>query len=276
MSHAATAKASLPSTLFQMNKGTGPGALVPFPDFGGNTIYARPVVAALGTSVSSYAMRLSEAMVAALETSMMEDLARRFAADLVAANLPRPLHLMGFSFAGCLAYETARHLSQSGAAPGMLWIPDLTRRRPFGPAEFLRRPVRHLAGLARYAKRNWRRLLLRPRDPNILEAYGVLRIDMSAHPKSYRPIPCGMYGAFLNYRAKPASAPMTVVCAADTANKPGAVEGLGWRDLATGPFRTVTVPGGHLIMRQPPQNARVIADHVRTRRQQQTANLTDV
>ena len=264
------AKVVLPPTLVQMHRGVGQGTLVFFPDFGGNTIYARPMVTALGLAVSCCAMRLSVDMVAALDTCSVEDLGRRFAADLVAANLPRPLHLMGFSFAGCLAYETARQLSQRGAAPDMLWILDLIHRSRF-LREFLRSPARHTVGLARYAKRNWRAILLRQPDPNIVVAYGVWRIDMSAHPAAYRPILRGMYAAFLKYRAKASPAPMTVVCASEGARRGGLEEGLGWRGLATGPFAAITVPGDHLTMLQKPENARVIADHVRAVLNKQTA-----
>ena len=52
-----TPSRSLPKTLARVSKAAGQGSVVFFPDFGGNTLYARPLVAELGSQIDCLALR---------------------------------------------------------------------------------------------------------------------------------------------------------------------------------------------------------------------------
>ncbi|MEO6300828.1 MAG: thioesterase domain-containing protein, partial [Paracoccaceae bacterium] len=175
------------------------GSLVIFPDFGGNTFYARTLVRQLSRDVTCYVMRFSPDMVDRLDRLSVEDIGLRFATDIMAAGIASPIHLIGHSFAGFLAYETGRQMAIGGAPPEKLWILDLVRHRRPELRELVRDPWYHAKKSAKYLILNWRMLLLRRHDPDILAAYGVWRVDMKLHPKSYRYILRCLYSAMLAY-----------------------------------------------------------------------------
>lgn len=257
------APASLPATLSVANVADPAGSLVFFPDFGGNTLYARNLIRPLARDVTSYCLRFAPDMTARLDQLSVEDIARRFADDIRAAGLSGPIHLIGYSFAGYLAYETARQLALDGAPAESLWIIDLQRRRRPGLRQVLRHPVYHFIRVRRHIKANWRSLLLGRSDPDILAAYGAWRIDMKLHPESYRYILRCMYAAMLAYIPKPSPTPTVILCAERNKSRMVYGDDLGWRSVASGPLRTVLMPGDHLTMVNDAGHAAVIADCIR-------------
>lgn len=256
------AEAALPESLRRLNVAEGAGSLVFMPDFGGNTIYARPLVTELAADCSCYAVQLTPELVSSLPGLSIEEMGRQFAEAIAAAQLPRPLHVLGFSFAGYLAHETARQLALLGDAPDTVWLLDLARYRPLNLGEVLRRPLYHAADILRYLKANRRRLLFGKQEPDMLAAYGVSRMDLTRHPESYREIIRCNYAALLDYRPKPATAPTILLRAM---HEPRSLndKAMGWQEYMAGPFQVIGVPGDHLSMLREPGNARAVAQVIR-------------
>lgn len=238
------------------------GSLVILPDFGGNTIYARPLVSDLGSTLSCYALRLPADLMAEPHTHSIEIAAARFAEEIIRQGLQRPVHLLGFSFAGAMAYETGRQLDLRGERPDMVWILDLPLKKPFGVLEFLKHPVHHAKAMRRHLRQDWSRLILRKADPSILSAYGILRIDVSQHPTSYQTVMRFLYESFTLYRPAPSAAPTTVLRAAESRHLKWLGDTLGWSDVVRGPLAAYTVPGDHLSMLRDPENAAIIANRI--------------
>jgi thioesterase domain-containing protein len=223
-------------------------------------MYARPLVAALPDDVSCFGMRLSTWQVQSLESLDITDLGGQFAADLSTASFGRPVHLAGFSFAGFLAYETARALTAAGVPPARLWLFDTSvRDRTVGHA-FAKAPICESLLALRYLKKNWRDLIRLRRDPNILRRYGLIRMDLNRHPDAYRNIIRCLYGALERYRPEPWSrGPVTLFRAKNERFQWCHARDLGWRRLVGEALDIVDVPGDHLSMLGDPDNARIVA-----------------
>ncbi len=220
----------LPPTLIGLSARGGGPSVVFCPDVGGNVIYARQLVRALGAGPSSYGLRLAPEMIETLDALTLQSAARRFAADLMAADLPRPLHVVGFSFAGYMAAETAQQLSLLGQPPDRLWILDLTARRELS--------LRSLLSVlrSRFAANRGQ----------VLHRQGFIRIDLAGHPEGYRRILTRLYTLFSRYRPGRWAGRATVVVARDGAGRKAAPD-LGWgRYIAE--VDCVAVPGDHLGM----------------------------
>lgn len=222
--------------------GRGPGPNLIFcPDVGGNVLYARALIRALGPGPSSYGFRLAPDMLDHLATLTIEETARRFATDLISAGIRRPLHVVGFSFAGYMALETALQMTRLGHPPDRLWILDMVAR-----------PKLSLRSLAIYA-----RTRISPRRADFLVNPGFIRIDLSRHPEGYRPILRRFYGLFARYR--PGRWPgATTLVVADGVSRNGLPRDLGWGTYISR-LDHVTVPGDHMSMLHDEQNAAVLA-----------------
>jgi thioesterase domain-containing protein len=263
MSVSPTLSAPLPKTLARVSKAAGQGSVVFFPDFGGNTFYARPLVAELGSQIDCLALRFAMSMIEELPRLSLEDIGRKFAQDLIDADLPRPLHLAGFSFAGFLAQETGRQMSLLGSGPDRVWIYDLVVYEPLNWRSFFSEPIRHVSALAVYLVRNWRQALLGYVDPDILHAYGLVRLSLASHPESYRFIMKNLYQAVQLHRPQPSPVAMSVVRALHNDTLKHCTPDLGWSQFAQGPLNVECVPGDHLTMLRLPENATAVANVMR-------------
>ena len=258
--NSAADKPDLPQTVFAMKHLGREGTLLFFPDFGGNNLYARPLVAQLSKEISCYGLRFSADMIRSFHGFSIEDIARQFAKDIISVNLTRPIHLLGYSFAAALAFETARAMELQGASPENVWILDLPVPVPFRARDILRNPGFHLKLAYRQLRRNWRGIFLRKPDPMILQRYGVIGFDLSAHPESYRFIIRHLYAAYARYKAQPSSVPLTVLCADNNGSRRTISNDLGWCRFSHGPVSAHLVPGDHLTMLRDNRNASVIAN----------------
>lgn len=238
------------------------GTLIFFPDFGGNSLYARPLVRLLGGSISCFGTRFSADMVQSLETLSIEDVGKRFADDIQHAGFKRPIQFLGFSFASALAYETAQVMAQRNDAPDNVWVLDLPApiKRRF--RDVLRRPVFHLKLTYRFLRQHWRSVFFRNHDPMILYRYGVIGFDLKEHPESYRFIIRHLYAAYGKYVAKPSTFLITVLRARDNSPRWVVPDDLKWRAFSQGPVHAHVVPGDHLTMLRTPENAAVVAQHI--------------
>ena len=254
--------ASLPLTLFRMSGSKRAGTLLFFPDIGGNTIYARPLVQDLGHNVLCLGVRFAPDMIEALAELSLEDIGSRFAKDILEIQLPGPVCLLGFSFAASLAYETGRAMTKLGVAPDRIWILDMPAPVKLNIRSILKEPKFHLKSCYRYARSNWRRIALGKYDPLILHRYGGMGMDLRGHPESYRYIIGHLYGAFGRYEAKPSANSLTIFRAQNGRPERNSAPDLGWGSIATGQVKSVAVPGDHLSMLRKPEYASVIAGHI--------------
>ena len=263
MTPPSTALPSLPVTITRVSTGADVGSLVFFPDFGGSTLYARHLIAELGKEIRCLALRLAPDMIENLPRLSLEEISRRFAQDILDAGLPRPLHLVGFSFAGFLAHETGRQMALLGEPPDRVWIYDLLVYSPLSWRMILDEPVRHGTALAVYFAKNWRRVLLGKGQADTLHAYGLVRVSLSSHPESYRFIMRNLYQAMEKHRPQPSPVATSVVRALQNKALKRSSPDLGWLQFAEGPFSVESVPGDHLSMLRSPENALIIADITR-------------
>ena len=119
------------------------------------------------------------------------------------AGLPGPLHLGGFSFAGYVAFEAARHLATLGVPVGTLWLFDseILRKVPgFRPWSAPLAETRRVLG---FVRRNWRVLLGGAPDPDVLHVYGDVPMYLREHPAGCRDIIRGLYPAMIAYQPQP-------------------------------------------------------------------------
>ena len=233
---------ALPPTLISLSgRGTGPN-LIFCPDVGGNVLYARTLIRALGPGPSSFGFRLAPDMLDHLPTLTIEETARRFATDLIASGIGRPLHVVGFSFASYMAVETALQLSRLGHPPDRLWILDMVAR-----------PRVTWRSLVRYA-----RTRISPRRADFLVTPAFIRINVSRHPEGYRPILRRFYTLFSRYRPGRYSGAATLAVA-DGRPRLGYPPDLGWGAYIAPHLDCVTVPGDHLSMIRDDRNAAVLA-----------------
>ncbi|WP_420854558.1 thioesterase domain-containing protein [Sneathiella marina] len=250
------------STVFTMSKCATGGSLVFFPDFGGNVLYAKPIVQKLSNDVNCYGIRLKPDMIENLENLSLIDAAARFARDIAEANLPEPINVCGFSFAGYFAFETAHWLSKSHAIFCRLFILDTTIRSKNIQSRLLQSPLQELLYAIRYLGSNWRRLISRNIDPMMLHKYGQIGFDLNRHPESYRHIIRQMYKMMSTYNPREWKTGSAIVLKAGQNNKIWRYGNgdLGWDKFIHGSVTTHNVPGDHLSMLRDPDCASVLAN----------------
>lgn len=246
-------------TLFPLRQnGDGP-TLVFLPDLGGNVLYARTLVAALPAQINCFAMRLPDHVTACDAPVVLEDLASDFARDLAARGTP--VHLAGFSFAGFLAFETARALADNKGLVARVWLFDTRAHQLDWAHAFRDAPAQEARALARSLKRHWRRLVSPPQDDMVLSSFRLFSMDLNDRPAAYRPTLRKLYHALAAYRPAPwPEAAVTLFRATDDAATHKRRPDLGWRRLAGENTDVRDLPGDHLsILEHPNSIARAAA-----------------
>lgn len=225
--------------------------LVFAPDFGGSVLYSRDLVSRLSSGICPFALPLTQAALVELDTLTMESLAKEFAAILADEWPDGPLHLAGFSFAGLLAFETARALKALGRPVTHIWLFDTRAHRLHMPSAIRHAPRYELKSLVTYSRK---KLLQRGReDENTLTSYRLLEVDLNNRPKAHRPIIRSLHNALSKYRPKPLEdMPVTLFRIEEKADEPFRPHALGWDRLTKGQVHIEIVDGEHLtIMKNP-------------------------
>lgn len=245
-----------------MSKCSTGGSLVFFPDFGGNVLYAKPIVQKLSEGINCYGIRLAPDIVENLDNLSLIDTAARFARDIAEANLPAPINVCGFSFAGYFAFETAHWLSKSHATFSRLFILDTTIRSKSFYARLVQSPLLEVLYAVRYLDRNWRHLFSKKIDTMILYKYGQISFDLSRHPESYQHIIRQMYRMMSTYNPREWENGAAIVFKAGQNNNLWnyGIGDLGWNRFIHGPVTTHNVPGDHLSMLRDPDYADVLTN----------------
>ena len=249
---------TLPSTLFQMSKAKTGGSVVILPDFWGSVLYAQPLVRELAAEASFYGVRLAPDMVDNRQNHTMISLSKRFAADIIEADLPQPVRVCGFSFAGLLAFETARCLARTPGRQDGLFILDSRIKHP----NLIRWALSLLKNELKYYKNNWRRIIAGEPESLILHRYGQIRIDLTEYSEAYRTIVRQLYRAMASYRPRKWKGSAVLFRALED-DWDARTPDLEWSKLIMGKLEVVDVPGNHLGMLRNPENAAVLADQMR-------------
>lgn len=248
-------------TLFPLRQtGDGP-TLVFLPDLGGNVLYARKLVAALPPRINCLAMRLPAHVAASDAPVTIEELASDYAHDLAARGTP--VHLAGFSFAGFLAFESARALADTEGLVARVWLLD-TRAHRLNWVHALRdAPAQEARAIVRSFKQNWHRRVRPKKDNLILSSSRLLPMDLSTRPAAYRPTLRKLYHALAAYRPAPwPDAPVTLFRASDDAATCNRRPDLGWRRLAGDTMDIQDLPGDHLSILEHPGSLALAAAEI--------------
>lgn len=243
----------LPPTLVRLTPPAPAGTLVFMPDLGGSVFYARALVQEIGALVGCLGARLDAPLFARLDRLTLPELGRHLAEDIARAALPQPLCLAGFSFAGSVAFEAARHLARLGVQVDTLWLLDTEVLRIIpGFRPWRTAPLAEARRVVGFTRRNWRVLLGGAPDPDILHVYGQVPMYLREHPKGCRDIIRGLYRAMTDYHPEPWSGPLLprrIVVVRGTLERRfrGFPADLGWRHLIPH-CDLVDVSGQHLGM----------------------------
>lgn len=241
--------------IVHLRRGEGRVHLVFAPDVGGNVLYARSLVAALPAGIDAYALPLTGEMIGAQRTITLELMAESFAKVLAQTVPEGPLHVAGFSFAGFVAFETARALERSGRPVERIWLFDARADRISATRSLLSNPGLEARHALRYLRRHWRRMLGLDPAPDLLRGFRRIELDLSTRPEAYRQLIRALYDALGSYRPRPwPGAPVTLFRAVGVAEDTRWPRDLGWRRLTRGAVEIIDLPAGHLEIMEAPDS----------------------
>ncbi|MBV0892996.1 alpha/beta fold hydrolase [Paracoccus sp. Z118] len=255
----------LPPTLVRLTGPAPAGTLVFMHDLGGSVFYARSLVQQIAGTVGCVGTRLDARLHKDLDRLTVPELGRRLAEDIARAALPGPLHLGGFSFAGYVAFEAARHLATLGVQVDTLWQFDSEILRKVPGYRPWSAPLAETRRILGYTRRNWRVMLGGKQNPDVLHVYGDVPMYLWEHPEGCREIIRGLYPAMIAYRPRPwmdgPGHPRRTIVIRGTQERRyrGFPEDLGWRQLLP-QCDVMDVSGKHLgLMTDPDSVAEVAA-----------------
>ena len=254
-------------TIFPLRPAGGEGSVFFLPDLGGNTFYAKNLVFQLEPGRGAYGMRLDSELLENLPGCTLQGLAQRFAADLHASAFAEPFHLVGHSFAGILAFETARHLVMLGAEVGTLALLDCGLPSRFYSGWYYR-AVGAVVEAVREFKIRQHDLLKKAvfghpaDDPSvILSVPGFVRMDLTKHPESYRHIIRHLYRAMVDYEPGPYAGHLTLFRSMNRGFAAAPAD-LGWGPYARGCVDVIRITGDHLDMVRDDRAAMAVAERL--------------
>jgi thioesterase domain-containing protein len=231
--------------------------LVFFPDYGGNTFYARTLMPHLGKRHSTYSLKFSPLVMERLHELSIEDHAQEFVKTIRSANLAGEIHLVGFSFAGLLAYETGRLLAETSENRPDVWLLDTMLPTRLNIETLFRHPLHFLRLLSRRATKKVKRRIAQDPDDLILDHFNYAAVDLANHPERYRYIIKALYSAMVRFEPEETEAPIIVFRAQENRRKLWKKD-LGWQGLTRNGFRIFPVPGDHLSMLRCEGNAEIL------------------
>lgn len=277
-------------SVFALQKGEGKSPLFFIPDLGGSVFYAKKFVAAFSGKQPIYGFRLDPRTDWANSEMDIPSLAEKFADDLIASDHTEPYHIIGHSFAGIVAFETARQLALKGAKVGILAMLDAgvpLKYHKRAKSEKLIYPLNMMISLIRFLNHKLPQMSFQeiigrakvhlpkvnpPQQTSqsnklLLASSGFVTMDLSIHPKSYRGIISHLYNAMTRYEPKPYAGDMLIFKCKIHGFLAVATRYLGWQNFVTGKLTAYSIDGNHLdIVRQDAQTAkisRILADQLK-------------
>jgi thioesterase domain-containing protein len=257
------------------------------PSLGGETSYAHGIASQLGGDQPVWGVQPSDPMSDGPSDLPLEAMARRYADDLCALQPDGSFRLAGYSFAGVLAYETARQLVDRGRQVKLLAVIDTGVSRVgaptlagcFGVALAVVRnlPNWALDNILRNEPRGFvaalnRQLqIIAKRGSRILSSGSLMSgksemkdfVDVSQLPPEYVKMMESNLRALREYAPKPYPGRLTLLRASTRPLFHSQGEDLGWSEWVPGGVEILPVPGHHgSILKEP--NVQVLARHLQS------------
>jgi thioesterase domain-containing protein len=231
----------------------------------GEGVLWRPLAEQLGTDQPVINVGLDPRATEQMrEPKPLEKLARDMVSAICEKQPQGPYYLGGFCSEGVFAYEVARQLKLYGHEIGLLVLvePAAPRENAFRQfAKSLRRFIfrtgfrfRELCGqglreFPQYARDRWGGVLRMLKDVSWRNAARSQVLEKNAGSPSMEQI---VFVAANSYRPKPLECPTVIFRSKDWPMFSAGDPYFGWRNLLTGPSRTIEVPGDHISMFREP------------------------
>ena len=104
--------------------GTGP-TLIVMPDLGGRTFYMKQIILGIRQDINIWSLSARPTSTNSRSKISVQNLAKTFANQIMRSReISKPVFLVGHSFGGYLAYETAHVLLQQSSALGGVFLLD--------------------------------------------------------------------------------------------------------------------------------------------------------
>jgi thioesterase domain-containing protein len=252
------------SLIQKLKAGNEKSFLVFFPDMGGNLLYARPFIEGIGDQTTVCGLKVDPNLIKEPSTLTLEDLAKRYADELILFKPDTQLNLIGHSFGALLAYETARQLEKKGHVPLNLFLIDVSVPLRYQKIKLSDRPLWFLHLLAdsmRWLKGQTLGLI-KPgchkffRNSNLPgTSWTILRnyvwIDPSQHPAAYREILITLFSAMYHYKPDDFNGPLCLFRATGLVKnsiREFSPRDLGWQELCSKKITVFDIEGNHLDM----------------------------
>ena len=252
-----------PGTIFPLTKAAGPPSLIVLPDLGNSVMYMQKVLAASPTSNAVLGLRLDRDLIGRLETLDIPDIAARFAQDLAIAGLPPPYRLVGHSFAGILAFETAVQLEKRGIPQVELILLDSALPAlnvwELRPWQWLASIAYHVKYPAQRLRDRWREYREGTKSQRFLHHRNYLRMDLGSHPPAYQFIIRELYRAMTTYSPGTFAGKLTLFRATKRGLLSRLPLDLGWQRICRQPIGIIDVECDHLSMVRTDAPAREVA-----------------
>lgn len=242
-----------PPAVFPLAPAADAPALAFMPDIGGSVLYTRKLVAAFGSAVASFGMRLDQDLIDRLEGLTLAEVGERFAANLIASPLQPPYRLAGHSFAALLAFETARALERRDLDVAKVYLLDAAVPPQDMPgARGANQAFYRLGASTMFYVRSTKDALTRLREGGergqVLAKKGFVRMNLAAHPEPYRDIIRNLYRAMVAFRPGPYGGDVMLLRGVGNRFARAVPEDFGWGRFVSGELERVDIRTDHLGM----------------------------
>ncbi|MFZ5962594.1 AMP-binding protein [Thalassococcus sp. BH17M4-6] len=242
--------------LERIRPGKAAGTLIALPAIGGRSEYVRRFLRTLDRGPAVHAMSLESDHIDPDDPDTVPAAARRCAAVIARDDLSEPLILMGPSFGGFLAYETAAALADTGHRIGAVILFDTA-------IPWRYRKARRLHALAYAARRVRHSLRPQGQDDQIAFVPGFGELDLADFPEAQRDKVRRSFLAIGRYKPSRAHLPMLIFAADNRWQGRIPVEdNLGWGHFNTGPMTMIRLGEGHTSAIKDPATARAAAERI--------------
>lgn len=224
-------------------------SLIAMPDLFGVPFWINKLLPHLDESFKVYGLRPDESLAKERETPRIADYAAEFAEIIADSRIAGSVVLIGYSFGGFLAYETARALRARGMAGVGVVILDAavpSRLRRSRLTDIVEWHARILGWRYRQLSRGLGRA--RVNGIERLDAPGVFPVTLSDHPVHLRPIIRQFYRALARYQPEHFDGSIALLRAAKRRPILGPSPALGWDGYVRGEIDLHDIDGDHISM----------------------------
>jgi amino acid adenylation domain-containing protein len=266
-------------------EGTKP-PIIFLPSLAGETAYAYRIAQHMGAGQPVFGIQPSDPVGGRHPFAPLEAIASGYVEDLCSIQPEGPFRLAGYSFAGFLAFETARQLVARGRQVKLVAILDTgpSRARNRTLASVLGNSLAFLRNLPGWVGENILRTQPRGLFPTLYQHFRALKkrgsrvlssgglsslkpgldelFDVNQLPETYREMMESNLRAAREYVPKPYPSRVTLIRARTRPLLHSFREDLGWGEWAEGGVDIKCVPGHHASILEEP-GIRILAEHLR-------------